>query len=181
MRSQAPRELARRGDLARQTHVQRAQPAQQKPGGVGREHAADRAPDPDEALAEGGVARRDDAGEQVGVAGEVLGRALPGEVGAEVERTLQERRRERVVAAQEGPACVCGSRGVADVGDAQERVRRRLDDRERRTVAGTAEAVRIAEVVAAHVDAEVREHLGAEQLDLVVAARRDDERLALPE
>ena len=48
-------------------------------------------------------------------------------------------------------------------------------------VAGTAEALGVAQVVAAHVDAEAGEHLRAQQLDLVVAARRDHERLALPE
>ena len=65
--------------------------------------------------------------------------------------------------------------GRRDVGDRERRVGRRLDDRERRAVAGAPEAVGVAQVVAAHLDAEAREHLGAEQLDLVVAARRDHE------
>ena len=118
----------------------------------------------------------------VGVAGEVLRRALPGEVGAEVERALQERRPERVVAAQERAAGVRGApRPRAMSVTASVGLDGRLDDRERRALAGAAEAVGVAQVVAAHLDAEAREHLGAEQLDLVVAARRDHERLALPE
>ena len=128
---------------------------------------------------QGGIARRHDAGEQVGVPGEVLGRALPREVGAEVERALQERRGERVVAAQQRTARMRGRRVLGDVGDGERRVGGCLDDRERRSLAGSAKALGIAQVIAAHVDSEAREHLGAQQLDLVVAARRDDERLAL--
>ena len=77
-----------------------------EPRRVGREHAADRPAHPHEALPECGVAGRDHAGEQIGMSREVLRRALPGEVGAELERTLQERRAERVVAAQQRAARV---------------------------------------------------------------------------
>ena len=115
------------------------------------------------------------------MAREVLGGALPGEVGAEVERPLQERRPERVVAAEQCPARVGGLRRGGDVSDCERRVRRRFDDREGGAFAGAAEALGIAQVVAAHLDAEAPEHLRAEQLDLVVAAGRDDERLALAE
>ena len=113
--------------------------------------------------------------------GEVLRRALPGEVGAEIERALQERRGERVVAAEQRASGVRSRRGLGDVGDRERRVGRRLDDREVGALAGAAEALAVAQVVAAHLDAEAPEHLRGEQLDLVVAARRDDDRLALPE
>ena len=83
-----------------------------------------------------------DAGEHVGVPGQVLGRALPGEVGAEVERALQKRRRERVVAAQQRAARMGVARGLLDVHQRQQRIGRCFDDRERRAVAGAAEVAR---------------------------------------
>ena len=132
-------------------------------------------------LAQVGVARRDDAREHVGVPREVLRRALPGEVGAEVERALQERRRERAVAAQQRTARVRGLCRPLDVGQRQQRVGRRLDDGERRAVAGPAEVLRVACVVAAHDDAEALEDPGGEPREAVVAARRQGECLALAE
>ena len=105
-----PCELGCGRHLAGEAHVQRPQAAQEQPRGVGSEHAADRAARQHQSLAQLRIARRDDAGEHVGVAGEVLRRALPGEVGAEVERALEQRRRERAVAAQQRAARVRGAR-----------------------------------------------------------------------
>ena len=148
---------------------------------IGREDAADRAAHPVEALAQRRIARRDDAGEHVGVSGQVLRRALPGEVGAEVERALQERRRERAVAAQQRPSGVRVARGLGDVGQREQRVRRRLDDRERRAVAGAAEALGVAHVIAAQLHAEALEDPRREALEAVVAARRQRQRRSLSE
>ena len=88
-----------------------------------------------------GVAHRDHAGEQVGVPGERLRRALPGDVGAVVERSLQSG--VATVLSQHRsapPACASRSRAV-DVDDVQHRVRRGLDEREPCALAGRREPV----------------------------------------
>ena len=111
--------------------------------------------------------------------GEVLRGALPGEVGAEVERALQERRRERAVAAQQRASGMRVGGGPRDVREREQRVGRRLDDRERGAVAGAAEARRVARVVAAQLDAEALQDPGRESLEAVVAARRQRQGAAL--
>ena len=111
---------------------------------------------PYEPFSQRGVAGRDEPGKRVGVAGEVLRGALPGEVCAEVERALQERRGERVVAAEQGAARMRGLRGLRDVRDGERRVRGCLDDRQGGSVTGAAEAVGVAQVIAANVDSEAR-------------------------
>ena len=126
-----------------------------------------------------GVARRDDAGEHVGVPREVLRGALPGEVGAEVERPLQERRRERAVAAQERAAGMRVARCAGDVREREQWIGRSLDDRERGAVAGAAEAVAIAGVEAPHLHAEALQDPGREALEAVVAAGRQCQGAAL--
>ena len=76
----------------------------------------------------------------------------------------------------------CASRAATlDVRQRQQRVGGRLDDRERRAVAGPAEVARVARVVAAHLDAEALEDPGREALEAVVAARRQREGRALAE
>ena len=98
-----------------------------EPGLEGAEHA----PDELAQLFQGvgvGRARRDHARGQVAVPGEVLGRAVDHDVGAEVEWSLEERGAEGVVHDQGRP---CGAGYLRDrryVGDAQQRVGDGLDD-----------------------------------------------------
>jgi len=73
------------------------------------------------------IVRGHEAADHVGVAAEVLRRRVDDEVGAERERLLQIRRRERVVHDDDGPDAMRGLGDPADVDDAQVRVRRRLD------------------------------------------------------
>ena len=77
------------------------------------------------------VARADHAEQQVGVAGQRLGRAVYRDVGAQVERLLAERRGERVVDRQAGARGVRGLGHGGDVADVEARVGRRLDPDER--------------------------------------------------
>ena len=65
--------------------------------------------------------------DQVGVAAEVLRRRVDDDVGAEVERLLQVRRRERVVDDEDRADGVRRVGGRADVDDVEQRIRRRLD------------------------------------------------------
>ena len=72
--------------------------------------------------------RRDRGAEQdVGVPGEVLRHRVHDDVGAELERPLQQRRRERVVHRQQRAAARGPPRPARQVGDLEQRVRRRLE------------------------------------------------------
>jgi len=72
----------------------------------------------------GGAADR--PAEHVGVAAEVLGRAVQGDVGAQGQGVLVDGRRERVVDDHRRAGRVAGGRQPSDVDDLQRRVRRRL-------------------------------------------------------
>ena len=74
-----------------------------------------------------GVVERDEPADDVGVAAEVLRRRVHDDVGAERERLLQVRRRERVVDDDARVALVRELRDRLDVDDRQHRVGRRLD------------------------------------------------------
>ena len=65
--------------------------------------------------------------DHVGVAAEVLRRGVDDDVGAELERPLQVRRRERVVDDDDRAGFVRRVGGGVDVDDVQQRVGRRLD------------------------------------------------------
>ncbi len=90
-------------------------------------HGAERLLEEVEPLGERVVVRRDEAADRVAVAAEVLRRRVDDGVGAEDERLLQVRRRERVVDDERRADRVRGGGGLADVDDVQQRVRRRLD------------------------------------------------------
>ncbi len=96
---------------------------------------------------------RREAADDVGMAAEVLRRRVDDDVGAELERTLQVRRRERVVDDEERAGRVCGLGGGGDVHDVEHRVRRRLDPHHPR---GVVEMV-----------GEVRELLGRQVVEAV--------------
>ena len=66
------------------------------------------------------------------VPGEVLGHGVHDDVGAELERALHQRRRERVVDADERARRVRGLDERGQVGDLEHRVGRRLDPEQRR-------------------------------------------------
>ena len=70
----------------------------------------------------------DDAADAVAVAVQVLGRAVHDEVGAELDRPLQARARERVVDDDLDAAPVRELGAAGDVGEPQHRVGRRLDE-----------------------------------------------------
>ena len=102
----------------------------------------------------------DEPADHVGVTAEVLRRRVHDDVGAERERPLQERRRERVV---DDDACAArvrerGDRG--DVDDGERRIGGRLDPHQRGAVGPVAtERVDVGEVGHAPLDAGRREHL----------------------
>ena len=121
------------GDRARVLAVlahadgERLDPAQHEPRVERAGHRAERLLQEVEALGERVVVRRDEAADGVAVAAEVLRRRVDDGVGAEVERLLQVRRRERVVDDEQRADRVRRVCGLADVDDVQQRVRRRLD------------------------------------------------------
>ena len=127
----APRVLAMRAHPYRK----RLQPAQHEPRVERAGHGAERLLQEVEALGERVVVRRDEAADDVAVAAEVLRRRVDDDVGAEVERLLQVRRRERVVDDEQRADGVRRVGGLADVDDVQQRVRRRLDPDEPDVVA----------------------------------------------
>ncbi len=68
-----------------------------------------------------------DAADHVGVAVQILRRRVHDDVGAELERPLHPRARERVVDDREDPALAREFRDVRDVDEPQRRIRRRFD------------------------------------------------------
>ena len=127
----APSVLAVRAHAYRK----RLHPAQHEPRVERAGHGAERLLQEVEALGERVVVGGDEAADHVAVAAEVLGRRVDDEVGAEVERLLQVRRRERVVDDEQRADGVRRVGGLANVDDVQERVRRRLDPHEPDVVA----------------------------------------------
>ena len=83
-----------------------------------------------------GVAGDEGAHQQVGVAAERLGHAVQDEVGAEVERRLEDRRGEGVVDEDQGAGRVRRRDAGRQVGDLEQRVRRGLQPQQVRARAG---------------------------------------------
>ena len=115
--------------LARLAHAQRQRlQAAQREEAV--ERAADRADgvlqEPD-LLGELRVRRHRDAADHVGVAVQILGRRVHDDVGAELERPLHPRARERVVDDREDAALARELRHLRDIDQPQRRIGRRLD------------------------------------------------------
>ena len=113
-------------------HRQRLQAAQHEPGVERPRHRPERLLQEAQALGDRRVVRRREPADHVGVAAEVLRRRVHDDVGAELERLLQVRRRERVVDDEQRAGGVRRVGGGADVDDVEERVRRRLDPDEPR-------------------------------------------------
>jgi hypothetical protein len=114
--------------------VQRAQPAQGQPR---LQRAGDRADQVAAALqhvVQLLVLHHQRAHDHVAVAGEDLGDRVKDDVGAELERLLQQGCGERVVDDDRRPGLVAGLDEPLHVGDLQRRVRRRLDPQQRRVV-----------------------------------------------
>ena len=100
--------------------------AQRQPGVERAGHAAGGVLGEREPLGEPGVGDHQGPADHVGVPAQVLGGRVDHHVGSERERLLQVRRRERVVH-HEQRACLVRRLGQGtDVGDAQQRVGRRL-------------------------------------------------------
>ena len=81
------------------------------------------------------VAQHEGATDHIGVAAHVLGRRMHDDVRAQLERALQNRRREGVVHDQQAPHLVRESRDGSNVRDQQERVRGRLHPHDLRALA----------------------------------------------
>ena len=101
------------GLLLLETDFERLDAAQQEPGVEGGEAAAGGVDGEVEFVAELGVVDGEDAGHEVVVAGEVFGAAFVDDVGAEVERVLEEGGQHGVVYGDEGG----GVGGVGERGD----------------------------------------------------------------
>jgi hypothetical protein len=106
---------------------QRLQPAQDEPRVERAGDGPERLLEEEEPLGDRMVVRRDEPADHVGVAAEVLRRRVDDGVGAEVERVLEVRRRERVVDDEDGTDRVRRVGCRADVDDVQQRVRRGFD------------------------------------------------------
>jgi N12 class adenine-specific DNA methylase len=78
-------------------------------------------------LAQFAVAGQRRAEDDIGVSGQVLRDRVDDDVGAEVERRLQQRSGERVVDGHKDPPLLGGGDQRRDVGDLEHRVRRRFD------------------------------------------------------
>ena len=103
--------------------LERLQPAQQQPGGVGRRDDPGARPQLEQPRGVLGALADDGAEEHVVVAGEILRRGVEDEVAAELEWPQVDGRRRGRVADDETRV----RRGRFEVGHRQERIRRRLD------------------------------------------------------
>ena len=124
-----------------------------------------------------GVADGDRAEDEVGVAGQRLGGAEHRGVGAEVERALAERRRERVVDGEPAALRVDRVGDGRDVGDVERRVRGRLDPRERRARARGHDRVGVGGDEP-HLDPARRQPVAGDAAHPRVAVLHDDEDVA---
>ena len=114
------------------------------------------------------------AADDVGVAAEVLGRRMHDEVGAELQRALVDRRRERVVDGDERAALARHDAG--DVDDVQRRVGRRLDPDQARLLAHRPlEGVEVRLVDQVIADPEARQDLVDEPVRAAVEVLRQDD------
>ena len=107
-------------------------PAEDEPGVERPRHGAERLLQEAEALRDRRVVRAGEAADDVRVAAEVLRRRVEDDVGAEIERALEVRGRERVVDDQQGAGRLRGAATARDVDEVEQRVRRRLDPDEPR-------------------------------------------------
>ena len=110
---------------------ERLQAAEHEPRVERARHGAERLLQEAEALGDRGVVRAGEAADDVGVPAEVLRRRVHDDVGAELERLLEVRRREGVVDDEQRAGGVRGIGRGPDVDDVEQRVRRRLDPDER--------------------------------------------------
>ena len=102
----------------------------------------------------------DGAAHDVGVAVQVLRRRVDDQIGAEIERPLEVRGHEGVVDAEAHAARRADGGDGADVGQAQQRVGRRLQPAELRArLDGGGHRLRIARIDIAEAQAEAAEHL----------------------
>ena len=83
--------------VALHAHRERLQAAQREEAVERRRNPAERVLEEAQPLAHRAIARADEAADDVGVAADVLGRRVHDDVGAQLERLLQVRARERVV------------------------------------------------------------------------------------
>ncbi len=104
-----------------------------------------------QALGDGRIVGGDEAADDIGVPAEVFRRRVDDDVGAELERLLQVRARERVVHDEHRAGGVCRLSGSADVDDVQERVRGRLGPHDPRPLVEVCAEVRV-ELVGRDVD-----------------------------
>ena len=102
-------------------------PAQHEVAVERARHRADRVLQEPEALGDLGIAGGDEPADDVGVTAEVLGGRVHHDVGAELERPLQERRGERVVDDDARAALVRDRAHAQDVDDRERGVGGRLD------------------------------------------------------
>ena len=113
------------------------------------------------------------------MAAEVLRRGVHDDVGAEVERLLEEGGRERVVHDDDRADVVRRCRRGLDVDDVQHRVRRRLDPHDARVVVEMVAQVR--ELLRRHVVEEIAlrlVHLRRHAIDAAVDVGDEDDALA---
>src|SRR5581483_11808886 len=162
--------------VALDAEAERLDPAQREPAVLRARHGADRVLEELELLVERLVARHERAAEDVRVAVDVLGRRVEHDVRSELERALDDRRRERVVDDDERSLRAGELRAGGYVRDLEERVRRRLEPeelrllRERRLDGG--EVLRVHEVeLDAELGVELREDAPGPAVEVL---RRDD-------
>ena len=106
---------------------ERLQAAEHEPRVERAGHCPERLLQEAEPLRDRGVVRAREPSDHVRVPAEVLGGRVNDDVGAELERLLQVRRRERVVDHEDragGVRCICGG---TDVDDVEQGIRGRLD------------------------------------------------------
>jgi hypothetical protein len=115
-------EFAGVGLAAVESQGQGAQAAQRREGFQGSGGGAGHAPAVPQALGEGLLAGDGDAGQQVGVAADELGGAVHDHVRAEGQGVLQQRRREGVVDADDGPGVAAGGAQGRQVGHLEQRI-----------------------------------------------------------
>ena len=169
------RELEGVGLRALHAQVQGPQAAQRQPRLDGAGDRAEGAAHVDEPVRELHVAGHRDTEQQVGVAGQVLGRAVHHEVGTQLERALQDRRREGAVDGQHRAGRPRALGQGLDVDDPQHRVGRRLGPDQCRPGDGLCRGDRVAEVGLAYGDPAVLLEAAQDPQAAVVGVRAGDD------
>ena len=165
-----------RGSLAAlEPDRHRAQAAEGEEGFEASRHRAERGA----RVAEGGdalgVARGRDAEHEVGVAADELGRAVEGDVGADLQGPQEERGGEGGVDDDLGARGVRSLDEAVELGDADQRVGRRLGPQQRGAVAGAQRRVGVGEVDLGELDPAGGGALGEQHAHAGVADRRPDD------